>query len=128
MSEAKPKKRILIVDDDPHIRELVHVNLDAAGYDLDLAGNGSEAIDHIAAVRPNLIIMDVMMPEMDGWELCKTVRDDPECRDVRIIMLTARDSDRDKMIGKGVFGVDEYLTKPFDMNVLLTLCRRLLHA
>ena len=128
MSEPQPKKRILIVDDDPHIRELVHVNLDAAGYELDLAGNGAEAIDRIAAVRPNLIIMDVMMPEMDGWELCKTVRDDPECRDVRIIMLTARDSDRDKMIGKGVFGVDEYLTKPFDMNALLTLCRRLLHA
>ena len=124
----KAKKRILIVDDDPHISELVFVNLDAAGYEVDRAGNGHEAIDRIAAVRPNLIVMDVMMPEMDGWELCKTIRDDPECRDIRIVMLTARDSDRDTMIGKGVFGVDEYLTKPFELGDLLAICRRLLHA
>ena len=128
MSVDKAKKRILIVDDDPHISELVFVNLDAAGYEVDRAGNGHEAIDRIAAVRPNLIVMDVMMPEMDGWELCKTIRDDPECRDIRIVMLTARDSDRDKMIGKGVFGVDEYLTKPFELGDLLAICRRLLHA
>ena len=128
MSETPEKKSILVVDDDPHIGELLHVNLDAAGYRVELATNGHEAIDHIAAAHPDLIILDVMMPEMDGWELCKTIRDDPECRDIRIVMLTARDTDRDKMIGKGVFGVDEYLTKPFDLGELLTLCRRLLHA
>ena len=122
------KNRILIVDDDPHISELLHVNLDAAGYDVARAANGHEAIDRIAAARPDLIVLDVMMPEMDGWELCKTIRDDPECRDIRIVMLTARDTDRDKMIGKGVFGVDEYLTKPFDMGELLARCRRLLDA
>ena len=128
MSPHTTKKRILIVDDDPHISELVYVNLDAAGYNLDRASNGHEAIDRIAAAHPDLIILDVMMPEMDGWELCKTIRDDPECRDIRIVMLTARDSDRDKMIGKGVFGVDEYLTKPFELCELLEICRRLLHA
>ena len=122
------KKRILIVDDDLHISELLYVNLDAVGYEVDRAGNGHEAIDRIAAGHPDLILLDVMMPEMDGWELCKTIRDDPECRDIRIVMLTARDTDRDKMIGKGVFGVDEYLTKPFDMGELLALCRSLLHA
>ena len=128
MNAPIAKKRILIVDDDPHIGELVYVNLDAAGYEVDRATNGHEAIDRIAAARPDLIILDVMMPEMHGWELCKTIRDDPECRGIRIMMLTARDTDRDKMIGKGVFGVDEYLTKPFDLGELLTLCGRLLHA
>lgn len=122
------KKRILVVDDDPHISELVCVNLEAAGYEVDRAANGHEAIDRIAAARPDLIVLDVMMPEMDGWELCKTIRDDPECCDLRIVMMTARDTDRDKMIGKGVFGVDEYLTKPFDLGALFDICRRLLHA
>ena len=128
MSETQAKKRILVVDDDPHISELVYVNLDAAGYEVTRAGNGHEAIDCIAVAHPDLIVMDVMMPEMDGWELCKAIRDDPECRDIRIVMLTARTTDRDMMIGKGVFGVDEYLTKPFDVTALLAICRRLLHA
>lgn len=128
MSATAAKKRILIVDDDPHISELVYVNLDAAGYEVDRASNGHEAIDRIAIVHPDLVVLDVMMPEMDGWELCKAIRDDPECRDIRIVMLTARDTDRDKMIGKGVFGVDEYLTKPFDLADLFDACKRLLHA
>jgi len=128
MSEIPSKKRILIVDDDPNISELLHVNVEAAGYDVDRAMNGREAIDRIAAILPDLIILDVMMPEMDGWELCKFLRDDPECQNIRIVMLTARDTDRDKMIGKGVFGVNEYLTKPFDLDELLATCGRLLHA
>lgn len=128
MNDSEKKGRILVVDDDPHIGELLRVNLDAAGYNVDRALNGHEAIDRIAAARPDLIILDVMMPGMDGWELCKALRDDPECRDIRIVMLTARDTDRDKMIGKGVFGVDEYLTKPFDLGELLAICGRLLHA
>ena len=128
MSEAPAKRRILVVDDDPHISELVCVNLDAAGYTVERASNGHEAITHIAAAHPDLIVLDVMMPEMDGWELCKAIRDDPECSKIRIVMLTARDTDRDKMIGKGIFGVDDYLTKPFDIDDLLAICRRLLHA
>ena len=128
MSNTMENKRILIVDDDPHISELVYVNLHAAGYIVDMAANGHQAIDRIAAARPDLILLDVMMPEMDGWELCKAIRDDPENQGIRIMMLTARDTDRDKMIGKGVFGVDDYLTKPFDLSELLARCRRLLHA
>ena len=109
------RKRILIVDDDPHITELIRVNLDAAGYEVECAANGREAMERIDAARPDLIIVDVMMPEMDGWELCKTIKDDPEMDGIRIIMLTARDTDRDRLIGRGIFGVDEYVTKPFDV-------------
>jgi DNA-binding response OmpR family regulator len=128
VSVTVENRRILVVDDDPHISELLCVNLTAAGYEVDRAADGRQAIDRIAAARPDLILLDVMMPGMDGWELCKTVRDDPECAGVRIVMLTARDTDRDKLIGKGVFGVDDYVTKPFDMPQLLALCERLLHA
>jgi DNA-binding response OmpR family regulator len=128
MNNLNKKNRILVVDDDPHISELVFVNLDAAGYTVDRAGNGHEAIARIAEHRPDLIVLDVMMPHMDGWELCKTLRDDPETRDIRILMLTARDTERDKMVGKGVFGVDEYMTKPFNLTDLLAICGRLIHA
>jgi two-component system alkaline phosphatase synthesis response regulator PhoP len=121
------QERILIVDDEPHITELLRVNLDAAGYDVASAANGREAMERIDAARPDLIIMDVMMPEMDGWELCKTIKDDPDMTGVRIIMLTARDTDRDRLIGDGIFSVDEYVTKPFDVGMLMSLCRRLLH-
>ena len=121
------RTRILIVDDDPHITELIRVNLDAAGCDVARAANGREAMEHIDAARPDLLIVDVMMPEMDGWELCKTVKDDPEMDGIRIIMLTARDTDRDRLIGRGIFGVDEYVTKPFDVLMLTDLCARLLH-
>lgn len=121
------QKRILIVDDDPHITELIRVNLDAVGYDVARAANGREAMERIDATRPDLLIVDVMMPEMDGWELCKTVKDDPEMDGIRIIMLTARDTDRDRLIGRGIFGVDEYVTKSFDVLMLTDLCGRLLH-
>ncbi|MGD0946011.1 MAG: response regulator [Candidatus Binatia bacterium] len=121
------QKRIVIVDDDPHITELICVNLDAAGYDVARAANGREAMERIDAARPHLIIVDVMMPEMDGWELCKTIKDDPEMDGIRIIMLTARATDRDRLIGRGIFGADEYVTKPFDVSALMDLCERLLH-
>ena len=123
-----PPKRILIVDDDPHIQELLYVNLSAAGYDVERASDGNEAVQKVAQHHPDLVILDVTMPEMDGWELCKTLKDDSELEDLRIIMLTAKDSARDKMIGRDIFKVDEYLTKPFDVADLLTRVRGLLHA
>jgi DNA-binding response OmpR family regulator len=121
------KKTVLVVDDDPNITELIRVNLDAAGYSVTCAANGREAIEQIDVAKPDLMIVDVMMPEMDGWELCKTIKDDPDMEGVPIVMLTARGTDRDRLIGRDIFGVDEYVTKPFDILALTELCRRLLH-
>ena len=123
-----PPQHILIVDDDPHIQELLYVNLSAAGYDVARAADGREAVRRVAERRPDLVILDVTMPEMDGWELCKTLKDDSELEDLRIVMLTAKDSARDKMIGRDIFRVDAYLTKPFDVAELLTRVRGLLDA
>jgi len=112
-------KKILVVDDDPHILELLAVNLTAAGYDVTTATNGWHALSKLPDVRPNLVIVDVMMPQMDGWELCKAIKDDPDTAAVKVLILTAKDTDRDRMIGKSILGADEYITKPFDVDRLM---------
>lgn len=122
------QKKILVVDDDPHIGEVLSRIFQKAGYAVHCVLTGEEALTQVARDRPDLVILDVMMPGMDGWEVCKSIRDDPATSDIRIVMLTARDSDRDRMIGKDVFGVDEYVTKPFGIDPLLALCKGLLHG
>jgi len=115
---------VLIVDDDPNVLELLRVNLRAQGYDVTAASNGTEALAAIERQTPRLMVLDVMMPEMDGWEVCKQVRD--RFRDsVKIVMLTAKDTARDRIIGKDILKADEYLTKPFDIDELLATVRRL---
>ena len=118
---------ILIVDDDPNIRELISVNLIAAGYSVTIAADGKEAIEKISADIPELIILDIMMPELDGWELCKWVRDDPLLQNVKILMLTAKGSSRDKLIGREIFRADDYMTKPFEIGILQQTVSRLLN-
>jgi DNA-binding response OmpR family regulator len=117
-------KKILVVDDDSHIRQLVKDNLKEENYEVFTANDGLSAMDLIDRVKPDLIILDVMMPDMDGWEVCKTVRDRGE--NTKIIMLTARSTSRDQMIGRRILKADEYLTKPFDIEELLLQTRRLL--
>jgi DNA-binding response OmpR family regulator len=113
-------KKILIVDDDANIRTLLTVNLSANGYAIETAVDGNDAIEKISRNPPWLIVLDIMMPEVDGWEVCKHVKDDPDLENVKILMLTARDTQRDKLIGQKVLKADEYLTKPFDIDVLLS--------
>jgi DNA-binding response OmpR family regulator len=116
---------ILIVDDDPNVRELVRVNCAARGFDVLIAGDGVEALRVVEQRTPELIILDVMMPEMDGWEVCKQIRDRYQ-DSIRIVMLTAKDTARDKIIGKNILKADEYITKPFDIDELLATVTRLL--
>ena len=116
---------ILIVDDDPNVRELIRVNLAAHDYDVVTAADGSEALRAVEQKVPELIILDVMMPEMDGWEVCKCIRDKYQDA-IKIIMLTAKDTARDKIIGKNILKADEYLTKPFDIDDLLATVHRLI--
>jgi DNA-binding response OmpR family regulator len=116
---------ILIVDDDPNVLELVRVNCAAKGYTVLTATDGIEALRSVEEVMPALVILDVMMPEMDGWEVCKILRDlYHDC--VKIIMLTAKDTVRDRIIGKDILKADEYMTKPFDIDALLASVSRLL--
>jgi DNA-binding response OmpR family regulator len=120
------RKKILVVDDDPSVRTLLTLNLAAEGYDIATAENGDRALEYIEKTEADLVILDIMMPGRDGWEVCKTIRDsESHDRRRKIIMLTARDTPRDKLIGKDLLGADEYVTKPFDIDELMEIVGKL---
>ncbi|MDH7568672.1 MAG: response regulator [Armatimonadota bacterium] len=120
-------KRILVVDDERHIVRLVQVNLERAGYEVVTAFDGKEAVSKVKDVRPDLIVCDVMMPYMDGFEVLRTIRADPETREIPFIMLTAKAQDADIFRGWSS-GVDAYLTKPFNPMELLAFVKRIFQA
>jgi DNA-binding response OmpR family regulator len=114
-------KTILIVDDETHIRVLMEQtleDLEDAGVRLLTATNGAEALDLIRTEKPTLVFLDVMMPKMNGFEVCQTVKNDPEIQDTFIIMLTAKGQEFDQQKGKEV-GANLYMTKPFDPDEIL---------
>ena len=113
------KAQILVVDDDPRIRQLVHANLTVAGYDVAVAEDGAQGIEMIRTEQPDLVILDLVMPKVDGFEVARRMR---EFSPVPIIMLTARSSEVDIVRGFDV-GADDYLTKPFAVNELLVRVR-----
>jgi DNA-binding response OmpR family regulator len=114
-------KKVLIVDDESHIRLLLEQTLEDfedAGVEILTAMNGREALELIKTEKPDLVYLDVMMPEMNGYEVCYTVKNEPEFKNVYIIMLTAKGQEVDKK--KGVeAAADLYLTKPFDPDVII---------
>jgi two-component system, OmpR family, alkaline phosphatase synthesis response regulator PhoP len=117
--------RILAVDDEPNIRRLIQVNLERQGYTVEVAENGAIALEMVRANCPDLLVSDVMMPEMDGFELVANIRRDPALENLPIIMLTAKTQDKDVMEGYKR-GADMYLTKPFNPAELLNFVKRLL--
>lgn len=122
-SERMPKK-ILAVDDERHIVRLVQVNLQRAGYEVVTAFDGKEALEKIKSENPDLVVLDVMMPYMDGFEVLQTLRKDPATRELPVIMLTAKAQDADVFRG-WQSGVDCYLTKPFNPMELISFVRRI---
>jgi two-component system KDP operon response regulator KdpE len=114
--------KILIVDDEPTVLELVRRNLEREGYQVVAAGNGQEGMRMMYAERPDLVILDVMMPRLDGWQICQRIRG---MSDVPIIMLTARKQEEDIVKGLGL-GADDYLTKPFRRGELVARVRAVL--
>jgi two-component system KDP operon response regulator KdpE len=116
------QRRILVVDDEPGLRELVRINLEHEGFSVVQAENGKEALTAVKEQHPDLVIMDIMMPEMDGLEACRRMR---EFSTVPVLMLTARVQDKDIITGLES-GADEYLVKPFNMDVLVAHVRALL--
>ena len=124
-SEDSVKNRILVAEDDPNILRQIAFNLQSSGYTVETALNGMEAFKKLMADRPDLLITDVMMPEMDGYELVTMLRRDEQLADLPVIMLTARTQDWDMMQGYNS-GTDLYLTKPFNPAELLNFVRRIL--
>jgi diguanylate cyclase (GGDEF)-like protein len=109
---------ILVVDDDPDIARFVEVNLRSAGYDVAVAGDGQEALDKAGELRPDLVLLDVMMPRIDGFEVAQRLRKNPMTANTSIIMLTAKALSADKVTGLQS-GADDYIIKPFDPIELL---------
>ncbi len=116
---------ILLVDDEPDILEIVRYNLTSEGYNVETAENGFEAIAQAKKVKPQLIIMDVMMPKMDGIEACEKIRNIPELAETIITFLTARGEDYSQMAGFDA-GADDYITKPIKPKVLVSKVKALL--
>jgi len=116
---------ILLVDDEPDILEIIRYNLNSEGYKVETAENGLEAIEQAKNVKPQLIIMDVMMPKMDGIEACEKIRKIPELSETVITFLTARGEDYSQMAGFEA-GADDYITKPIKPKVLVSKVKALL--
>ncbi|MGO4109543.1 response regulator transcription factor [Paenibacillus sp. YAF4_2] len=114
--------KILVVDDDPNIRELVSLFLRREGYEVIEATNGEDALTHLEAVKPDLAVIDVMMPKMDGWALCSALR---ESFDMPLLMLTAKGETAHKVKGFEL-GADDYVVKPFDPPELIVRVKALL--
>ena len=117
-------RKILAVDDESNIVRLVQVNLERAGYTVVTANDGKEALQKVQDENPDLVVLDVMMPYMDGFEVLQTLRRNPATRDIPVIMLTAKAQDADVFKG-WQSGVDCYLTKPFNPMELLSFVKRI---
>jgi diguanylate cyclase (GGDEF)-like protein len=109
---------VLVVDDDPDVARFVEVNLRSADYDVTVASDGEEALEKAVEIRPDLVLLDVMMPKLDGFEVAQRLRRDPRTSSSNIIMLTAKALSSDKVLGLSV-GADDYIIKPFDPVELL---------
>jgi two-component system alkaline phosphatase synthesis response regulator PhoP/two-component system response regulator VicR len=120
-------KKILVVDDERHIVRLVQVNLERAGYEILTAYDGVEALEKVKSESPDMVVLDVMMPRMDGFEVLKNLQADPSYQNIPVIMLTAKAQDAD--IFKGwASGVSSYLTKPFNPRELLVFVERIFQS
>lgn len=119
--EMKPK--ILVVDDEQDAIELIEYNLQSAGYRVITAGDGVEALQKTRTSIPDLIVLDLMIPELDGIEVCKILRRDPTTANIPIIMLTAKASELDRVLGLEI-GADDYVTKPFSPRELVLRVRK----
>src|SRR5438132_9266777 len=122
---ASLKQKILIVDDEPEAVELVEFNLKQAGYDVASAVDGAEALKKTRALLPSLIVLDVMLPELDGLEVCRMLRRDPATAAIPIIMLTAKAAEIDRVLGLEL-GADDYITKPFSPRELILRVKKIL--
>jgi len=117
--------RILLVDDEPNVVKLLTMRLKLSGYDVITANNGQEGLEKAQQEKPDLIILDLMMPQLNGYEVCMMLKQDTRYRKVPIIVLSAKAQERDKQLGKEC-GSDAFLSKPYQPEALLSQIKALL--
>ena len=118
-------KKILLVDDEPHIVIMVENRIKQAGYEIITASDGQQGLEKARKEKPDLIILDVMLPKLDGYKVCRMLKFDEKYKHIPIIMFTARAQEADRKMGEEV-GADGYITKPFEPQVLLAKIKELL--
>ncbi len=116
-------KKVLVVDDEPDTLELVKLVLESGGFKTLLATNGKDALSQVETSKPDLVLLDIMMPDMDGWEVFRKIRD--KYSKIPIAILTAKAQNIDKLLGLHVLKADDYITKPFGKNELIDRVKRL---
>ncbi len=117
--------RVLVVEDEPDIRDLLVFHLERDGFQVTKCKSGPEALRLVSAARPDLVLLDLMLPDMDGLEVCRRLRQDPATQSVPIVMLTARDDEVDRVLGLEL-GADDYVVKPFSPRELVARIRAVL--
>jgi DNA-binding response OmpR family regulator len=125
MSDGGRKHRVLVVEDEDNIAIALDYLMTREGYEHDRIANGAEALDRIRTTHPDLVLLDVMLPEVSGYEICQGVRLDPGLADVKILMMTARGSAIERRKGLAL-GADGFISKPFELKELREEVRRLL--
>ena len=118
--------KIMIVDDEPDVVDLVKLVLKSEGYEVVTANSGMEALEKIVVEMPDLVLLDIMMPQMDGWEVYNRIKSNAKTKGIPVAMLTAKSQSIDKMIGLHVVQVDDYITKPFGRAELLERVKKIL--
>lgn len=119
------KKKVLVVDDETDFVDIVRVRLEANNFEVTVAYDGEEALEKVREERPDIIVLDIMMPKINGFDVCRKLKIDQNYKDIPIIMLTAKFQASDIEFGAAV-GADAYITKPFEPQVLLGKMRELL--
>lgn len=125
MGEAQRKRRVLVVEDEDNIALALDYLMTREGYDHDRIASGADAMERIRSTHPDLVLLDVMLPEVSGYEICQGVRLDPNLADVKILMMTARGSAIERRKGIAL-GADGFISKPFELQELRKEVRRLL--
>ena len=119
---ARAASRVLVVEDDRDVAELIRYNLSKEGYDVLVTGSGTDAVKQARESRPDVVLLDIMVPHLNGWEVCRRLKQDVETRGIPVIMVTGRTEEGDKVLGFEM-GADDYVTKPFSPRELLARVR-----
>ncbi len=123
MVKFASRKKVLIVDDEPDTLELVKLVLESGGFETVLAASGKEALNELEVSKPDLVLLDIMMPDMDGWEVFRKIKESNV--NMPIAILTAKAQNFDRLLGLHVLKADDYITKPFGKNELISRVRKL---
>lgn len=119
------KKEILIVEDDKNISKLIKFNLEKEGFDAFAVPNGEEALEHLKRFFPDLIILDIMLPKINGFDVCRSIKQDPKLKNIPVIMVTAKGEEVDRVVGLEL-GADDYIVKPFSPRELVLRVKAIL--